>query len=54
MPALVVGLLAVVLVLALRRNARARVRALALAAVFSGLFAACLAAFAAGWVPLEV
>lgn len=53
-PALVVGLLAVVLVLALRRNARARVRALALAAVFSGLFAACLAAFAAGWVPLEV
>ncbi|MCK2219635.1 hypothetical protein MF672_038455 [Actinomadura sp. ATCC 31491] len=50
-PALLVGLLSVVLVLALRRNARARARALALSALFSGLFAACLAVFVSGWFP---
>ncbi|MFI7706241.1 hypothetical protein [Nonomuraea sp. NPDC049480] len=51
-PALTVGLLAVGLVLALRRRARARVRALALSAVFSGLFAVGLATFVPDWVPL--
>lgn len=54
LPALVVGLAAVALVFALRRNARGRVRALAVSAVFAGLFMVCLAAFVAGWIPLAV
>ncbi|MGW0809390.1 hypothetical protein [Nonomuraea sp. NPDC002799] len=53
-PAVVIGLLSVAVVLALRRNVRRRVRALALSAVFSGAFAICLAAFVAGWIPLEI
>ncbi|RVX38017.1 hypothetical protein EDD27_0307 [Nonomuraea polychroma] len=54
LPALLIGLLSVVVVLVLRRNARARLRALALAAVFAGLFATGLAAFVAGWIPFAV
>ncbi|MFI7614144.1 hypothetical protein ACIBP6_23220 [Nonomuraea terrae] len=53
-PAMAIGLLSLVLVLALRRNTRGRLRALALSVVFSGTFAACLAAFVAGWFPLAV
>ncbi|MFC5825601.1 hypothetical protein [Nonomuraea insulae] len=53
-PALVVGLAAVAVVFALRRNARGRVRALAVSAVFAGVFMVCLAAFVAGWIPLAV
>ncbi|MFI6734386.1 hypothetical protein ACIBI9_15760 [Nonomuraea sp. NPDC050451] len=53
-PALLIGLLSVVLVLVLRRNGWGRVRALALSAVFAGLFTAFLAAFVSGWIPLTV
>ncbi|MFG1702271.1 hypothetical protein ACFLIM_03670 [Nonomuraea sp. M3C6] len=54
-PAMVIGLLAVVLVLVLRRNARRRrVRALAMSALFAGVFTACLAALMVGWIPLTV
>ncbi|WP_146103486.1 hypothetical protein [Nonomuraea solani] len=53
-PALVIGLLSVVLVFLLRRSARGRVRALAASALFAGLFTVGLAAFVAGWIPLEV
>jgi len=52
-PAAVVGALAVVLVVALRRNRRARVRALALSAVFAGLFTVGMAVFVSGWIPLS-
>ncbi|MEV4075295.1 hypothetical protein ACGFJC_02730 [Nonomuraea fuscirosea] len=51
-PAVAAGLLAVGLVLFLRRNAGGRVRALAMSAVFAALFTFCLAAFVAGWFPL--
>ncbi|MEW9547826.1 hypothetical protein [Nonomuraea sp. NPDC050783] len=50
-PALLVGLLTVVLVLGLRRSARSRARALALSVLFSGLFAVWLAVFVTGWIP---
>ncbi|MGA5758399.1 hypothetical protein [Nonomuraea bangladeshensis] len=50
-PALLVGVLSVVLVLALRRNARSRLRALALSTLFSGLFTVWLAVFVTGWLP---
>ncbi|MEV4176150.1 hypothetical protein [Nonomuraea sp. NPDC049709] len=53
-PALAVGLLAIGLVLVLRRNARGRVRALVMSAVLAGLFTAGLAAFVSGWIPLAV
>ncbi|NUS06551.1 MAG: hypothetical protein HOV97_28795 [Nonomuraea sp.] len=53
-PATAVGALAVVLVVALRRNRRARVRALAVSAVFAGLFTVSMAAFVSGWIPLSV
>ncbi|MEV0384155.1 hypothetical protein [Nonomuraea sp. NPDC050643] len=53
-PALAIGLLSVALVFALRRNPRGRVRALAVSALFAGLFTVTLAAFVAGWIPLEV
>ncbi|MEO3872383.1 hypothetical protein ABGB18_26520 [Nonomuraea sp. B12E4] len=51
-PAVAVGLLTVVLVSALRRNARRRVRALAMSALFAGLITVGCAASVAGWVPL--
>lgn len=53
-PAMVIGLSSLLLVLVLRRNARARLRALALSVVFSGTFTAGLAVFVTGWVPLSV
>lgn len=53
-PALVVGMLAMALVLFLRRNTRARIRALTLSAVFSGLFTVGLVAFTADGISLTV
>ncbi|WP_336211215.1 hypothetical protein [Nonomuraea sp. LPB2021202275-12-8] len=54
LPAVVIGAVAVVTVIALRRSTGARVRALACAVVLAGLFAAGLAASLGGWITIAV
>ncbi|MEV0590917.1 hypothetical protein [Nonomuraea cavernae] len=53
-PALVVGALAVLLVIVVRRSARGRVRALAVTATLAGVSAFVLAGPVPGWFPLLV
>ncbi|MBT2234082.1 hypothetical protein [Nonomuraea sp. NEAU-A123] len=51
-PAIAIGVLSVVLVLALRRSMAGRVRALALAAVLTALFAVGVTGALAGWISI--